>query len=106
MESAKEPWMISASHVWLNRMAETLVGPSRHDGSEDKSATFQELGTTKGYAHWNGRYAERTGRSKRPLVYRLRRDAWRRLNDPLSPAVADPFERVLPSCGNGLRIRL
>lgn len=87
-------------------MAETLVGSSRRDGSEYKSATFQELGTTQGYAHWNGKYAERAGRSKRPLVYRMRRDAWRRLNDPLSPAVADPIEEVLPSCGNSLRIRL
>ena len=98
--------MVSASHVWLNSMAETLVGSSRPDGSEDKSATFQELDTTKGYAHWNGKYAERTGRPKRLLVYRLRRDAWRRLNDPLSPAVADPFDRVLPSCGNSPSIRL
>ena len=64
--------MVSASHVWLNRMAETLVGSSRHDGSEYKSATFQELGTTKGYAHGNGKYAELTGRPKRLLVYRLR----------------------------------
>ena len=55
MIAAKEPWMVSASHVLLNRMAETLVGSSRHDGSEYKSATFQELGTTKGYAHWNGK---------------------------------------------------
>lgn len=65
--------MVSASHVWLNRMAETLVGSSRHDGSEYKSATFQELGTTKGYAHGNGKYAERTGRPKRLPVYQMRR---------------------------------
>lgn len=65
--------MVSASHVWLNRMAETLVGSSRHDGAEYKSATFQELGTTKCYARWNGKYAERTGRPKRLLVYQMRR---------------------------------
>ena len=74
--------MVSASHVWLNRIAETLGGPSRRDGSEYKSATFQELDTTKGYAHWNGKYAERAGGPKRLQVYRLRRDAWGRLGDP------------------------
>ena len=65
--------MVSASHVWLNRMAETLVGSSRHHGSEYKSATFRELGTTKGSARWNEKYAERTGRPKRLPAYQLRR---------------------------------
>ena len=63
-------------------MAEAFVDPSRHDGAVYKSANFQELGTTKGYARCNGKYTDRPGQPKLLLVCPLRRDACERLSDP------------------------
>ena len=75
-------------------LAESLVDPSRFEGTVSKAANWRELGRSRGYSRLNGQYTDTLGQPKTMLVYPLRPDARARLRAPTAPPEWRPRCRV------------
>lgn len=85
-------WQRIHGHPLL--LAETFVDTARFTGACYRAANWQVLGSTRGFARHNGRYAAH-GQPKQVLVYPLHRQARELLRAPeLPPAWSTPMQRV------------
>ena len=64
-------------------IAETFVDPALFRGTVYRAANWVRVGCTRGFARHNGSYTDPHGSPKEMFVRALRRDARRRLADPV-----------------------
>ena len=82
-------WQEAHGHVL--ELAETFVDPSRFEGTCYRASNWTRVGRTKGFARHNGAYTDAHASPKDMYVRPLRRDARRRLSDPVErPEWGDP----------------